>query len=1056
MRRIIISYLLITVLQTVLMGGETEVEVLQGKVMGRTSQTEMIISAGKKVLLREGHEPIIAVNDPLVLKAIELYRWVEQERQAGHAVEEAKIMVAAIDDEQALRTATLIERINDGSEIKSVIQLGPMSIYEDLKIYDFEGNLLDFEVKPNSEYYATYFIYLHKPVEPGRKIRYIAVSPSIKHLFWLSQGPVWSTGVTDSSDANAKLFLYHIILPKSAILLSAFPEVLLTDEIEDRIALTFRHSIEPSNNMCLVFSFLWPDKDGTTMDDVPPEMRGLRDPEQDRIIQEANKQMDRIIDGQRFSDLSTPTNSLLSAVSFIMHDLDTIETLDGAFHQLIKKIYGGDIKHAIEQFTEYKKSINHYEVHSYSSLPDEPKQGETAWIKLNHKGTFEPTTTVEFAYIGNGQWLFQGGDFVIPLESSAEVTPTITDYRALYAPTPQELTRGFVAVQGSGPEPHLRLNKLEVDLGRQERDLVPLTLAPLSEQDTVSIQVTGSGAKLCKVLVEKDYQLHPGVQTPLDVNSPTQFWLEVNSGNLNHGSYDLMVRLSSSHGTELEIPGTVTIHDVVLPQRRTIRMKPFSWMVSLSGVDIHKPETRKRLEVFLDDMAALRITVCDWVYMYNPANVLHQVKIAGTDQTLHAAGQAGIININNLPDLDFSFFDPWIAGAVKHDITQLEIHVRTYITEHERAFVKGVLGNDIVCSDEITWKMLMWLHSQFRDYVQSSGMTETWARIVHESPSPETIPDYVQTARRYQKIGYRTYTENIDGFARNATWLNQLNAQSDSWYMSYWQMQAFLTLTSRAWEYEKRQETVGTKWAPYDNGGAVSTWCTPEPFFSEDSVHLVQGVVVSVNGKPLERRSGSGWANKERGVYMHWGTDLYVCLPDGGNPNEVKMQVDYTLRQPTQGKPTVQLDEGDQIWYGTSGNYTTSYEKARATSWRVCADGTHGYSWWCYWLDNTKNCIVWYDQESERMIHSPTWHGLRDSNEDAAYYHILQERLKAEADQEGLVRLAALTDKSENAPLRRIRVKDHYGLVYHDIDPTNGYRQFNQAKREILRMLCED
>jgi hypothetical protein len=90
------------------------------------------------------------------------------------------------------------------------------------------------------------------------------------------------------------------------------------------------------------------------------------------------------------------------------------------------------------------------------------------------------------------------------------------------------------------------------------------------------------------------------------------------------------------------------------------------------------------------------------------------------------------------------------------------------------------------------------------------------------------------------------------------------------------------------------------------------------------------------------------------------------------------------------------------------------------------------------------------------MIHSPTWHGLRDGNEDAAYYHILRERLKAEADQEGLARLAELTGKSENAPLRRTRIKDHLGLVYHDIDPTNGYRQFNQAKREVLKMLCAD
>jgi len=564
-----------------------------------------------------------------------------------------------------------------------------------------------------------------------------------------------------------------------------------------------------------------------------------------------------------------------------------------------------------------------------------------------------------------------------------------------YEPTTEEeRARGFVVVQGNEPERRLRLKELEVDLGRNERDLVPVKLVVLSKLDAVSISVSGPGAALCMPWIERDYQLHSGNQTPLDMNNPTRLWLEVDSGKYDPGEYKLTVNLSSGRGTELRIPGTVTIHDVVLPQRRTMRMKPFSWIVSLSGVDIHKPETRKRLEVFLDDLAALRNPVCDWVYTYDPANVLPHVKIAGTDQTLHAAGQAGTIDINNLPDLDFSFFDPWIEGSVKHGMTQLEINVRMYITEHdERAFVKGVLGNDIVCSDEISWKTLMWLHKQFRDYAISRGMTETWARIVHESPSPENIPDYVQnyvqTARRYQEIGYRTYTDNVDAFARNATWLNQLNAQSDSWYMSYWQIQAFLELTSNAWKYEERQETVGTKWAPYDNGGAVSTWCTPDPFFSEDIVNHVRDVVVSANGKLL-KRTGDIWGNKDRGIYWYWSGHLYACLSDGGNPNEVKMQVDYTLRQPTQGKPAVLLDEGDQIWYAGSGNYTKPYEEARATSWRACANGTHGYSWWCYWLDNSKNCIVWYDQESESMIHSPTWHGLRDSNEDAAYYHILQ------------------------------------------------------------------
>jgi len=526
--------------------------------------------------------------------------------------------------------------------------------------------------------------------------------------------------------------------------------------------------------------------------------------------------------------------------------------------------------------------------------------------------------------------------------------------QAQYEPTTEERARGFVAVQGSRPELHPRLKKLEVDLGRNERDLAPIKLISLSELDAVSISVSGPGAALCTPWIEKDYQLHADTQTSLGLANPTRIWLEVDSGKHDPGAYELTVCLSSGRGTKLRIPGTVTIHDVALPGKRTVRMKPFACVVSLSGGANDQPETRKRLEVFLDDLAALRNTVCDWVYTYNPTNVLSQVKITGTDQTLQAAGQAGSIDINNLPDLDFSFFDPWIAGSVKHGMTQLEINVRLTITEHERAFVKGVLGNAIVCSDEISWKTLMWLYSQFRDYVQSHGMTETWARI-DTALEPDMIPDYVQTARRYQEIGYRPYAANIDGFARNATWLNQLNAQSDAWYMSYWQIQAFLALT-----------------------------------------------------------------------------------------------------RPTQGKPAVQLDEGDQIWYAGSGNYTKPYEEARANAWRACADGTHGYTWWSFWLDNSKNCIVWYDQESERMIHSPTWHGLRDGNEDAAYYHILQERLKAEADQEGLARLAALTGQSKDAPVRLTKVRDLYGVAYHDIDPANGYRQFNQAKREVLRMLCTD
>ncbi|UCG58907.1 MAG: hypothetical protein JSU70_05215, partial [Phycisphaerales bacterium] len=494
---------------------------------------------------------------------------------------------------------------------------------------------------------------------------------------------------------------------------------------------------------------------------------------------------------------------------------------------------------------------------------------------------------------------------------------------------------------------------LAVDLGRNERDLVPVKLVRLTELDAVSISVSGPGAALCTAWIEKEYQLHAGDRASLRLPNPDRIWLEMDSHQHDPGVYELTASLSSAQGTELRIPGTVTIHDVALPEERTMGMNPQVGVIGLSWWANYSPEARKRLEVFLDDLAMMRSTVCGFFYTYNPTNVRHQVKIAGTDQTLHAAGQAGIIDINNLPDLDFSFFDPWIAGSAKRGMTRLEINGRLYLSEHERAFAKAVLGDDIVCSDEISWKMLMWLHSEFRDYAISRGMTETWAKIDTQL-TPETIPDYTLTASRYQAIGYRSYTGTTNNFTREAAWLNQLNAQNDAWYMSYDHVPHFMSLT-----------------------------------------------------------------------------------------------------QPEQDQAAVPFDEEEQVWYHDGANYNTPYYEGRRKAWRACVLGVDGYTWWTYRWGNSTDQIVWYDQETERIIHSPVWHGLRDGNEDAAYYHILQRRLQAQGDEAGLARLAALTGKTEDAPLRMTTVSYH-GLVCDDIVGPIGFHRFNQAKREVLKMLCAD
>jgi hypothetical protein len=292
--------------------------------------------------------------------------------------------------------------------------LGPTNSFKDLKIYDFAGNLLEYEVEHRSALNATYFIHFPKPIEPGEKIRYITVSSSIERMIWLSEGPIWSLVATPGSSSKAELLLYKLILPKSAILLKTYPEVLLTDKVEDRIALTFRISTRNVTRIArLAVSFLWPDKDGATMDDVPLEMRGLRDPKQDRIIREANKQIARIADGQRFADLSTPMNALLTCISDIVHDPNT--TAETIFaNPRVKRAFNDQLNQVRKLLIQARKDLSNLELHSCSLPPAEPKQGDKAWIKGKYKATFKPIGTVECIYTGRGQWEFSLSDYITP------------------------------------------------------------------------------------------------------------------------------------------------------------------------------------------------------------------------------------------------------------------------------------------------------------------------------------------------------------------------------------------------------------------------------------------------------------------------------------------------------------------------------------------------------------------------------------------------------------------------------------------------------------------
>jgi hypothetical protein len=381
---------------------KTEVVVQRGTVKTQTEQGERVVNAGQKSVLAEGQKPLVAVNDPLVQEVIQMYRWVEEEKRAGlRPVETVHVAVQSLDEFNLWRYSSLNEWTNQTTEKLDVLTIGPMTTLDNLKVYDLDGNELTYETKSDGINVNRYILHFPRPIEPNQKAGFILSSKNYNRAYWASKGPVWTINFTSGQQ---QVFLHYtkIILPKSAILLSAFPNYVMIDKVEDRIALTFRDYKQGLVPAMQQVSFLWPDQDGSTLQDVPPQMRGLADPDQIRLAQAYNTGVASILAGKRVNDASTPMNSALSAISFIVHDLDKFDTIGNSV-PFIKALFGNDMTTAKIGLTQARDGLHMVEYHSGGAIPADSKNGTIVPIVLKLKGTVTPYMVVEFTKQGE-QW----------------------------------------------------------------------------------------------------------------------------------------------------------------------------------------------------------------------------------------------------------------------------------------------------------------------------------------------------------------------------------------------------------------------------------------------------------------------------------------------------------------------------------------------------------------------------------------------------------------------------------------------------------------------------
>ncbi|MCC6443703.1 MAG: hypothetical protein IT210_09650 [Armatimonadetes bacterium] len=587
--------------------------------------------------------------------------------------------------------------------------------------------------------------------------------------------------------------------------------------------------------------------------------------------------------------------------------------------------------------------------------------------------------------------------------------------------------------------------RMAVDMGNFEAEAVPLEIYGLKETPPVTLSVAGSAAAACRVLVEDDFRLLPGDTLSVPQGQTRRFWLKIRSDRLAPGDYPLEVRLAAREKPLLTIPLALKVWNVRLPSSRFLN-KYYAFLTHFGLPD--SPENRRRIAAYLENLAELRSATCDWAL--STAEMARHARVAATSEPLPKAAEAGRIRPDALPRLDLSFFDPWVAESARLGMTRFEINANSGNGPNEAEAIRLATGQAMDPQSEAGWKIVLWLYAELRRYALAKGMKSAWAKVDDEIP-PEHIPAWNSGAARFRSIGYRAYTTDTGTIPRNADWLNAKNKTSDAWQVAIGATRDFLTITRRPVSYIERREKVAIPWASYASGDAVETWATLRPFFSGDKpTQSVDKIEIYANGRKMRFKGGSGWGNRERGAAMEYAGHLYISLPDGGDPNNASIEAAYRLRRTgPKGKPPVRLDPEDEVWYYGGGNYRASYADSRRYPWLACAFGMDGYGYWTYLWWNRQDILVWYDELSGKIINSSAWEGLRDGNEDAAYFLELVLRQKGKKN-DALRRLLFLEPRSP------LRLKEKRSEIFAWDDIEGDFETFNRAKRAILKELATD
>ncbi|HJN17798.1 MAG TPA: hypothetical protein QGH10_20025, partial [Armatimonadota bacterium] len=248
------------------------------------------------------------------------------------------------------------------------------------------------------------------------------------------------------------------------------------------------------------------------------------------------------------------------------------------------------------------------------------------------------------------------------------------DEAALFAVTDDEREKGFWLSVGEGDGKQRLPESIEIDVPAGEHRYIGVTInaledfaAPVEFRAPKGVaaywQTLGEDRRELLLLPEEPVQFTDGGRETL--------WLRV--GGAKGATYDATLMIGD---VATNIPIRLRAWEVDLTQARPFHLRGYcggftTWTGGYTVDEAKLP----RLNGILTAFAEMGGDVLDWNTHW--AGFMPGVKLAETGEWLAEVAKANPerIDLNDLPDLDFTHFDPWLEAFKDHGVTRVDTHM---------------------------------------------------------------------------------------------------------------------------------------------------------------------------------------------------------------------------------------------------------------------------------------------------------------------------------------------------------------------------------------------